>query len=219
MSTSDEELVRNVRDELKWDPKVHPSAIAVSAKDGRVTLRGTVGSPREKREAAKAAERILGVVAVENRLEVRLLNEQRRDDADLRADILQALMLDGAVPKTIDVKVQDGLVTLTGRARWQHQRAEAERVAGNIVGTLDVLNHIELQHPPSPDSVDVQEAIERAFRRMAALDARELHVASHDGTVTVRGTVRSWAEHDDALAAVWAAPGVVSVRDHVSVEY
>jgi osmotically-inducible protein OsmY len=216
---SDDDLVRDVKDEIRWDPRLDPATIAVSVKDGRATLRGTVGSLLEKREATKAAERIFGVVAVHNKLEVRLLNEQRREDADLRADVLQALMLNSAVPKTVDVKVKDGLVTLTGTANWQYQRAEAEQVAENVVGALDVVNHIELKHPQEPVAADVEKAIQQAFRRMAALDANDLHVSIRNGTVTIRGTVRSWAEHDDALAAVAAAPGVVSVRDHIRVSY
>jgi osmotically-inducible protein OsmY len=54
---SDNDIERYVTDELRWDPKVDPQAIAVSARDGVVTLRGTVGSFRQKREAKKDAER------------------------------------------------------------------------------------------------------------------------------------------------------------------
>ena len=100
---TNDELVINVGDELFWDPKVDNEAIAVSADDGTVTLRGTVGSFREKREAKKAAERVYGVTKVQDDLQVRLLNDNRRDDADLRGDILQALLLDGIVPTTIEI--------------------------------------------------------------------------------------------------------------------
>src|SRR6476660_10425789 len=98
MSNSD--LERSVADELRWDPKVDNAAIAVSAEDGVVTLRGTVGSFRQKREAKQDAERVYGVKSVDNRLEVRILNDDRRDDADLRGSVLQALMLDSIVPST-----------------------------------------------------------------------------------------------------------------------
>ena len=55
---NDTELVANVSDELFWDPKIVTDSIAVSANNGVVTLRGTVGSFRQRREAKKAAERI-----------------------------------------------------------------------------------------------------------------------------------------------------------------
>jgi osmotically-inducible protein OsmY len=214
----DMELVANVRDELFWDPKLDSEAIAVSASDGTVTLRGTVGSLREKREAKKAAQRVFGVTSVDNQLQVELMGDQRRDDAELRGDVLQALMLDSVVPNTIDAEVEDGFVTLTGSAEWQYQRDEAEYVASNIVGALDVYDDIALEHP-TPDAGDVQESIKKAFERNAALDADDLEVTTDNGTVTIDGSVSSWAQHDEAIDAAWAAPGVRSVRDRMTVSY
>jgi osmotically-inducible protein OsmY len=214
----DNGLTMDVSDELFWDPKVDSTAIAVSADGGKITLRGTVGSLRERREAKKAAERVFGVTSVDNKLQVKLMDDQRRDDADLRGDVLQALMLDGQVPSSVDAKVSDGYVTLTGTADWQYQRDEAEYVASNIVGALDVYDEIELNYP-TPDSGDVQESIKKAFKRNASLDAQDLDVSTDNGTVTIDGTVGSWAEHDEALDAAWAAPGVTSVRDRMTVSY
>jgi osmotically-inducible protein OsmY len=215
---SNADLVASVTDELFWDPKVDSVAIAVSAADGTITLRGTVGSFREKREAKKAAERVFGVTGVDNELQVRLLTESKRDDAALRGDILQALMLDSLVPSTIDARVDAGLVTLTGTAEWQYQRDEADFIAANIVGVLDVLNEIELTGA-MPDAGNVQASINSAFKRNAKLDADELTVETKDGTITVKGVVGSWMEHDEAISAAWAAPGVRKVHDRILVAY
>jgi osmotically-inducible protein OsmY len=215
---SNEQLIDDVNDELHWDPKLDNAAIAVSADDGTVTLRGTVGTFREKRGAKKAAERVYGVTEVKNELEVKLLTDSRRDDADLRADVLQSLALDSLVPATIDAQVDDGYVTLTGKVEWQYQRDEAESVAANVVGVLDVEDDVELIGPP-PDAGDVQDDIKRAFKRNAKLDAKDLSVETSDHTVTVSGTVRSWAEHDEAIDAAWAAPGVRDVKDRIAVAY
>lgn len=201
---ADEHLVGDVSDELFWDPKVHAEAIAVDAEDGKVTMRGTVGSPREKYEAKKAVERVRGVVSVENKLQVRLMDHQRRGDAELRADVLQALMLDALVPDTIDAKVKHGFVTLTGTAEWQYQRDGAILIACSIVGARDVIDKIELKHPPRAD--DVRDLIERAWKRNAAIEAKDLHIDSSGGKVTIEGTVSSWAEHDEAIDATWSAP-------------
>jgi osmotically-inducible protein OsmY len=214
----DTDLTTDVSEELFWDPKLDSTAIAVSADDGKITLRGTVGSLREKREAKKAAERVFGVISVDTRLQVKLMNDDKRADADLRGDVLQALMLDSLVPKTVDAKVEDGFVTLTGTANWQYQRDEADFVASNIVGALDVYDEIELDYP-MPDGGDVQESIKKAFKRNAALDADDVHVSTGDGSVTLKGTVSSWAEHDEAIDAAWAAPGVTTVHDKLSVAY
>jgi osmotically-inducible protein OsmY len=214
----DTDLTADVSDELFWDPKLDSTAIAVSADDGRVTLRGTVGSLREKREAKNAAERVFGVISVDNQLQVKLMNDDKRADAELRGDVLQALMLDSLVPKTIDATVEDGFVTLRGTANWQYQRDEAEFVASNIVGALDILDAIELEYP-TPNTGDVKESIKKALKRNAALDADDLSISTDDGTVTVKGTVSSWAEHDEAIDAAWAAPGVTSVHDDLTVAY
>jgi osmotically-inducible protein OsmY len=215
---SNDELARQVTDELFWDPKVDNAAVGVSADDGVVTLRGTVGSLRQKRDAKKDAERIWGVKSVNDELQVRLLNDDRQADADLRGSVLQALTLNSAVPATVDAKADDGMVTLTGTANWHFQRDEAVTVATNVPGVVSVENAIELV-PPGPTKDDLEHSIKKAMERNAKLDAKSVSVESSNGTVTLRGTVSSWADHDEAVSAAWSAPGVTRVKDHVQVVY
>ena len=215
---TDDELQEWVRDELFWDPKVDSAAIAVSASDGQVTLRGTVGTFREKREAQKAARRVYGVTSVRNELEVRIVDEHGRQDVDLRGAVLQAMALDCLIPKTVDAQADRGVLTLTGTAAWQYQREEAEFVAGNVPGVAAVDNRIALT-ALQPKAGDVKQSIERAFQRNANLDAEGLSVTTRGNTVLLRGAVSSWDERDAAVAAAWAAPGVAAVEDRIVVEY
>jgi osmotically-inducible protein OsmY len=215
---TDEALALSVKDELFWDPKVDSEEIAVSADDGTITLRGTVGSFRQKRDAKKAAERVQGVVYVENDLTVRILTKSRRADADLRGDVLQALLLDSLIPTTVDAKVEDGYVTLSGSVDWQYQGDEATFVAGNILGVTGVDNEVLVGGAGRTIS-GVSDAIQKAFKRDAKIDADNLTVAASNGTVTLSGSVRSWSEHDAALAAAWAGPGVTTVNDRLTVSY
>jgi osmotically-inducible protein OsmY len=215
---TDDELQTWVREELFWDPKVDGAAIAVAANAGEVTLRGTVASFRQKREAQKVAKRVYGVTSVHNELEVRILGEHGRQDADLRGAVLQAMALDGLIPKTVDTRADSGSVTLTGAAAWQYQREEAEFVAGNVPGVADVDNQITLT-APQPEAGDVKQSIERAFQRNANLDAEGLSVRTHGNMVVLSGAVSSWDERDAAVAAAWAAPGVAAVEDRIIVEY
>ena len=215
---TNDELQVSVTDELFWDPKVDSAAVAVSASDGEVTLRGTLGSFRQKREAQKAAARVYGVTSVHNNLEVRILDGHGQQDADLRGAVLQAMALDGLIPKTVDAKADRGSVTLTGTAAWQYQRQEAEFVAGNVPGVADVDNQITLTTPP-PKADDLKQAIERAFQRNANLDGEGLSVKTYGNVVTLGGAVSSWDERDAAVAAAWAAPGVTAVEDLIVVEY
>jgi osmotically-inducible protein OsmY len=215
---TNDELQLNVSNELFWDPKVDNAAIAVSAKDGIVTLRGTVGSFRQKREAKSATERVYGVESVDNQLEVRILNKDRRADADLRGDVLQALMLDSLVPKAVDASVKDGYVTLTGAVHWQYQREEAGFIAGNVFGVMGIQNDIAIESP-MPYAGDVQDSIAKALERNAKLDAANVQVQTVNGKATLTGSVRSWAERDAAVEAAWAAPGVTDVSDRLSILY
>jgi len=214
---TDQGLINNVTEELFWDPKVDNAAIAVSADGGKITLRGTVGSFREKQEAKKDAARVYGVKSVNNELDVRLLDEHRREDADLRGDVLQAFALDYLIPGSVDAKVSDGFVTLKGSVDWQYQREEADFVAANVLGVIDVFDEIKLKAKLKAKAV--KDDIRSAFERNAALDADDLSVTTSNGTVKLKGAVNSWAEHDEAVSAAWAAPGVTDVDDRILVEY
>ncbi len=215
---SNDELQGWVSEEIRWDPKVDDSAVAVSADNGEVTLQGTVGSFREKREAQNAAERVQGVKSVRNELKVRILAGHGQEDADLRGSVLQALRLDGLVPRTIDATVDGGWVTLSGSAAWHYQREEAELVAGNVPGVVGVDDEISLLVDLEPRAGDLAESIEKALARIAKLDADSITVEIYDGTVVLTGRVSSWFEHDAAVAAAWAAPGVTIVDDRILVD-
>jgi osmotically-inducible protein OsmY len=215
---SNTKLRIDVEDELLWEPRVDSEAIAVAADGGTVTLRGTVSTVREKLEATNAAKRVHGVTKVVDDLDVDVLRGNRRPDTDLRADVLQALMLNALVPSSVDAIVDDGVVTLTGTAPYQYERGEAELVASNVSGVVRVDDEIELDGP-SPKAEDVRHSIKEAFKRNAKLDAESLSVSSANGTVTLSGVVGSWSEHDAAVDAAWAAPGVRSVEDEIVVDY
>lgn len=215
---SDQELQTRVCEELLSDPKLATASIAVAADDGVVELRGTVSTLRQKVEARRAAERIHGVKKVNNDLDVHPITDSRKLDTELRTDVLQALMLDSLVPSTIDARVRDGVVTLTGVADYQFQREEAERVVINIVGVVNLSDEIKLVHP-TPDAEAVKRTISDSFERNATIDAGRVRVSTSEDTVTLEGLVSSWAEHDAAVAAAWSASGVKQVDDRLEVTY
>ena len=210
------ELAHLVNDALLQDPRTGSPGIAVSATGGAVVLRGTVGSFHQKRAAAKAAARVPGVVSVSNRIDVEILTDERREDADLRGDVLEALMLDSQVPMSVDANVEDAWVTLTGDVDWPYQREEAERVAGNVMGVREVLNHIRVGSA-SDIADDVAGTIRTAFLRDARVDAERLMVDVSNGIITLTGRVHSAQERAAAVAAAWSAPGVRAVDDRLDV--
>lgn len=217
MGKQDKKLMESVADELSRDPEVDAAAIAVSADSGMVTLRGTVGTFREKCEAERDARRVGGGQIVVDELCVRPFHsDQVHRDAGLRGDVLRALAGNSLVPDTIDADVQDERVRLTGTADWRCQCTEATSVALRIVGVTEVLDEIALN--PKPNMADVRGAIDQAFQRSAKDDADRLAITIAKEKVTLQGMVGSQAEHDCALAAAWSAPGVTEVEDRITVE-
>lgn len=211
------DLARRVTNALLQDPRIDSTGIAVSADEGAVILRGTVGSFHQKREATKAARRVPGVASVSNRVDVEILTSDRREDADLRGDVLEALMLDAQVPMSVDAYVEDAWVTLTGEVEWSYQREEAEHVAGNVMGVREVLDHIQVKGSPGEVADEVEERIRTSFQRNARVDAEHLRVDVSNGTITLSGRVHSAQEHEAALAAAWSFPGVRAVADRLVV--
>lgn len=215
---TNDDLRRDVTAELCWDPQVDSAAIEVAAVGGRVTLRGTVASLRHKRAGGNAAGRVRGVTGIANDLRVQIPDRDRRDDEDLRGDVLEALMLEGSVPMTVDAQARDGLVTLTGTVEWHYQREAAESRTAGVPGVAGIDNAIVLAQ--APEAHAEAEAISCAFRRDAVLAADGLSVEVFSGgLVILSGTVGSRAAHDHAVAAAWSAPGVTAVDDRIGVEY
>jgi osmotically-inducible protein OsmY len=218
MAFTDEKLRNAVAAELDWDPRVDSTAVIVSARNGVITLRGTVGSFSQKCDAKLDARRVYGVVRVDDALEVALADDDHFDDIELRDTVVEALRLNSLVPISIDARVDTGWATLMGTARWQFQRAEAEQVATRVRGVFGVTNAVEIV-PAEPGGDDLGEAIGRALRRNARLDVSSISAVGSHGIVTLSGSVGSWADHDEAVSAAWAAPGVHDVVDDIRITY
>jgi osmotically-inducible protein OsmY len=215
---TDSELEDDVLAELEWDPKIpDPAEIAVAARLGHVTLRGTVNSLHQRHAAVAAAKRVDGTFDVDDELKVRIMDELAREDAEVRGAALQALEWNAQVPASaIDVDVDAGRVTLTGHVDWPYQKAAAEDTVASMVGVTAVRNEIEVAGTLLEIGT-LADRIGEALRRSAQADANRISVHVADGAVVLSGNVTSWAEHDAAIAAASAAPGVRIVHDHLLV--
>lgn len=213
---TDAQIQADVVAELRWEPRVQPNEIAVTVKNGVVTLTGYVDSYTKRWAAEDAAHRVRGVRAVANDVEVRLPSDRTRTDADLAAAAVRALQRDAFIPiDALDVTVSKGWVTLKGDVEWQYQKDAAARCVRDLVGVKGVTNTIAVQ--PHVKPLDVRDKIEAAFKRSAEVDARRINVTGTDGKIILSGNVRSFAERQEAERAAWAAPGVTRVEDHLTI--
>jgi osmotically-inducible protein OsmY len=211
---SDTELRRDVERELEWEPSTDERRIGVSVLDGIVTLTGEVASYSEKWHAERAVERVDGVRGIANELEVKPATE--RSDTDLAKAAADALKWNVMVPADkVVVRVQNGWLTLTGEVRWDFQRRAAERAVRDLPGIRGISNLVTVKPRVEPE--DVKQKIEETFKREATLDAHRINVQVVGSEVTLRGTVRSWVERHEAEKAAWAAPGVTTVHNYVTV--
>jgi osmotically-inducible protein OsmY len=213
---SDAEIERDVEEELQWDPDLDATDIAVSVKDGVVTLAGFVKSYTDKYEAEAAAKRVAGVRAVANDLEVRMPSVDERPDPDVARDAVAAIKSQLPISSEhIKVVVKNGWVTLEGQVEWQYQRQTAENAVRRIKGVKGVSNLIQLKPRAKPS--EIKRKIEEAFRRNAEIDANRITVEVHGGEVILKGMVRSWVEREEAERTAWSAPGVTKVEDQIVV--
>jgi osmotically-inducible protein OsmY len=213
---TDREMRLHVESALDWEPSVEATAVGVTVTDGIVTLRGDVGTYREKQTAERVVLGVYGVKGVANDLVVRPVNGYERTDSDIAQSAVAALQLNYVVPRNkVTVSVADGWLTLKGQVIWQFQKDAAARAVRDLAGVLGVSNQIAIQ--PNVKANDVQAKIVAAFKRSAEIDSRRVRVNVNNGEVVLTGNVRSWAERQEAERAAWAAPGVTSVDDQLDV--
>ena len=213
---SDSQLQRDIFDEMRWDPQVGRAELGIAVKDGVVTLSGTVGTYSQKLAGERAAERVSGVKAVADDVQVHLQGSGKRTDTEIAHAAVNAFTWDTEVPNDkIIVKVDNGWITLDGSVPYRFQSDAAERAVRFLIGVKGVTNLIHVSPPVS--TFEVKTKIEEAFKRSASIDSKQISVESLNGKITLKGTVRSWAERRDAERAAWSAPGVKEVEDRILV--
>ena len=215
---SDTQLQQDVLDELDFEPSVNAAHIGVTAKNGVITLSGHAASYAEKIAAEEAARRVKGVHAIAQEIEVRYPSDKKTSDDEIAARALSVLRWNAVVPyEAVQIKVQDGWVTLLGEVEWQFQRVAAESGIRRLSGVAGVINQITLKS--RVEAKDVESKIEEALKRSAEIEARGIHVSSlGGGKVALEGKVHDWQEREAVKRAAWSAPGVLAIEDRLQID-
>ena len=209
-------LRQAVLDELEFEPSVHADHIGVAVDGGVVTLSGHVSSYAEKLAAEESVRRVKGVRAIAQEIEVRYPTDKKTADDEIAARALSILRWNTVVPPdAVQLKVQDGWITLTGQVNWQFQRVSAEAQIRRLSGVAGVINRITIK--PFVQPADVKHTIESALVRSAQVEAQNIKVSVDGGRVSLHGRVHDWQERASVENAAWSVSGVTSVEDHLTI--
>jgi osmotically-inducible protein OsmY len=213
------DLQKDVQEAIKWEPLLSAAEIGVIAKDGIVTLTGTVDSYWKKTEAEEAAKSVAGVKAVVEKIEIRFAgNSFTQDDNEIATEVVNAFKWNVEVPNDkVKVKVERGWLTLEGEVEWNFQKDAAKRAVSNLSGVAGVTNNIKI-HSDIGDEIEEKD-IERALDRNWSLSDLEIVVKVSGTKVTLTGTVDSWYQRSEAARIAWNAPGVRLVENNLVVDY
>ncbi|WP_022887439.1 BON domain-containing protein [Glaciibacter superstes] len=212
---SDQSIQIAVQDELEWTPDVDAAGIGVAVEDGAVSLSGEVDSYAERMAARRAALRVHGVNTVVDNMVVHPKSKWAVTETDIAKEVERALKGASNVPDTVKAEITDHAVVLTGQVNWDFQRRAAKRAVQYLRGVYSVESRITLTARPS--STDAEDRIKNALIRNAQLDAKTIDVSVSGNAVTLTGTVKSWAEKQQAGHAAWASPHVTDVENRIVV--
>lgn len=217
LERTDSQLKTDVLSELKYDPSIKYTDIGVVVKDGTVTLNGSTSSYSQKWEAVRATKRVAGVEAIADEIEVKFPNSLKFSDTDIAAAAAHHIDWFTTIPKgTVKVTVSEGWITLDGEVEWQYLKNAAGHFLQHITGVKGVSNLITIKPRLT---VEVEDAINAAFKRNSLLDSSKIHVTTSGNNVTLTGKVRNYAELEEAARVAWDAPGVFSVDNKLSVKW
>ncbi len=213
---SDPHIQRDIAAELQSVPQLKNCPIEVHVSHGAVSLSGLVGNYSAKLAAEQAAKKVAGVTGISPAQHISVLACFGDTDTDIAARASFMLRWDNRLAnEKIKVTVINGHLTLHGEVECGIHGNTTEKIIENLVGLRSVTNLITIK--PITACVQLQHKINIALERNALIDADNIAVTTNGGTISLRGTVRSFAEKEEAITVAYSIPGVITVQDHLHV--
>ena len=218
---TDEEIKRDVTEQLYWDGRVDASNIRVDVSGRTVRLDGTVPSYSARQAAYISAMAVPGVASVENNLIVKYPEGAAKPaDSDIKSSIEHIFKWSADVePEDVAVSVSAGVVTLRGAVGSYLQKIRAEELAVNVGGVLGVTNELAVVPTAEVSDSSIGDYIMAALDRITEIDPNTLDIKVENGVVTLSGRVPDWGIYRTVLDIARYTPGVVNVIDYLIVGY
>jgi len=215
---SDEQLQKEVLEAIKWKPLLHAAEIGVTAKEGIVTLSGTVDNYLKKIEAENAAKHVAGVKAIVEKIEVKFSRSLIRSDQEIAEAVANKLAESGYLPEElVKVKIENGKVWLSGNVSLYYQRSGAATAIRGIPGIKGIFNLIKIKNEVQ-DTIDKYKILD-ALHRDSLIDGENIVVVVENGEVTLKGKVRSLFEKEEVERAIHKTPGIGHIDNQLLVDY
>jgi len=196
--------------------------VKVKAKDGIVTLTGTVQDKDDKALAADTVENLPGVIGVKNEIKVESAYPEK-SDGWMAFKIRGRLLVKGNVSaSTTKVEVKEGHVTLSGTADNLAQKELTAIYAKDIDGVKSVQNEIVVTDKPTVgeklDDASITSQVKFALLTHKSTSALKTKVVTQDGVVLVTGDAASDAEKSLVTKLAGDVRGVIKVSNNMIVK-
>ena len=215
---TNEILQNDVQDAVKREPLLNAAEIGVTAKDGVITLIGTVDSYAKKLKAEETAKNMAGVKVVVENITIEFGCTTTHDDAQIAKEVVGAFKFNRRIPNDkVHITVEHGWVTLSGDVEWNYQKEAAREAVKQLPGVKGVTNNLRIK-ANLRDALEKMD-IERALERNWSIDSGGIKVAVSGNHATLTGIVNSIYQKDEAGWIAWNSPGVWIVDNELVIDY
>jgi osmotically-inducible protein OsmY len=216
MNVSNDAIEDAVRRELEMDPRVGTAHIGVSAYDGAIVLSGRVAAYPEKLAAVRAAERVHGVRAIADEIEVKVLGSSGVDDQAIAEQIARQLQWNVVVPDTVTAEVSHGNVTLQGRVTSDYQLHAAEGPIQLVRGVASLTNLITTEPGQKLTADEITHQVREALGNLA--DLRSVRITTSDGLVHLEGEVHTLEDRRIAEHTAGSISGIERLENDIVLD-